>query len=182
MSIEDAAAVLAFWFDELTPEQRFAKDAAIDATIRRRFGGLHAALSQQVPDAWTADPRALLAAVIVLDQFSRNLYRDDPRAFARDAVALDLARRAIERGDDRRMDPVERQFLYMPFMHSEHAGDQARCVALMRMTGNAEAIDFAEQHRAIIDRFGRFPHRNEVLGRTTTAEEAEFLEQPGSSF
>lgn len=182
MLTEDAADVLAFWFDELAPEQRFAKDDVVDATIRRRFGDLHARLSQHVPEAWVANPQALLAAVIVLDQFSRNLYRDDPRAFANDAVALDLARRAIGRDDDRRMDPVERQFLYMPFMHSEEVDDQERCVALMHATGNAEAVDFAERHKAIIDRFGRFPHRNEALGRTTTAEEAQFLEQPGSSF
>ena len=182
MLTEEAADVLAFWFDELKPEQRFARDAEVDATIRKRFGGLHGRLSQHVPDDWTANPQALLAAVIVLDQFSRNLYRDDPRAFANDGVALNLARLALKRGDDALMDEAQRQFLYMPFMHSEDADDQDRCVELMQETGNAEAVDFAKQHKAIIDRFGRFPHRNEALGRATTAEEAAFLEQPGSSF
>lgn len=179
---DEAADVLAFWFDELKPEQRFARDAGVDATIRKRFGGLHARLSQRVHDDWTANPQALLAAVIVLDQFSRNLYRDDPRAFTNDAVALNLARLALKRGDDALMDATQRQFLYMPFMHSEDADDQDRCVELMQETSNAEAVDYAEQHKAIIDRFGRFPHRNEALGRETTAEEAAFLKQPGSSF
>lgn len=182
MLTEDAADVLAFWFDELTPDQRFAKDAEVDAMIRTRFGGLHARLSEHVPDDWTANPQALLAAVIVLDQFSRNLYRDDPRAFAGDAASLNLARLALKRGDDALTDATQRQFLYMPFMHSEDSDDQDRCVELMRETGNPEAIDYAKQHKAIIDRFGRFPHRNAALGRTTTAEEAAFLEQPGSSF
>lgn len=182
MLTEDAADVLAFWFDELKPEQRFAKDVAVDAMIRDRFGGLHARLSRQLPDEWSASPQALLAAVIVLDQFSRNLFRDDPRAFANDAVALNLAKLALKRGDEALLGETERQFLYMPFMHSEDVDDQDRCVELMREIGNAEAIDYAEQHKAIIDRFDRFPHRNEVLGRETTAEEAAFLEQPGSSF
>lgn len=182
MTNAEAAAVLTFWFDELKPEQRFAKDAALDATIRDRFGSLQARLAAHVPDAWAADPRALLAAVIVLDQFSRNLYRDDPRAFASDALALNLARLALKRGDDLGMSAIERQFLYMPFMHSEDADDQDRCVELMEEIGQPEAADFARQHKAIIDRFGRYPHRNEVLGRETTAAEAVFLKQPGSSF
>jgi uncharacterized protein (DUF924 family) len=182
MLTEDAADVLAFWFDELKPDQRFARDAGVDATIRERFGDLHARLSRHVPEAWIANPQALLAAIIVLDQFSRNLYRDDPRAFANDAVALNLAWLALKRGDDAPMDAAARQFLYMPFMHSEDADDQDRCVDLMQETGNAEAVDFAKRHKAIIDRFGRFPHRNEALGRETTTEEAAFLKEPGSSF
>lgn len=182
MLSEEAANVLAFWFDELKAEQRFAKNAEVDATIRKRFGDLHGRLSQHVPDDWTANPQALLAAVIVLDQFSRNLYRDDPRAFQNDGVALNLARLALKCGDDTLLSVPERQFLYMPFMHSEDADDQDRCVELMHEIGNAQASDFARQHKAIIDRFGRFPHRNEALGRNTTAEEAAFLMEPGSSF
>lgn len=182
MLIDQAADVLAFWFDELTPQQRFAKDERVDTAIRTRFGQLHRQLSQHVPDEWTAGPQALLAAVIVLDQFSRNLYRDDPRAFATDAVALNLARLALKRGDDALLGETERHFLYMPFMHSEDRDDQDRCVELMQEIGIPEAIDYAEQHKAIIDRFGRFPHRNAVLGRDTTPDEAEFLTQPGSSF
>lgn len=178
----EAADVLAFWFDELKPEQQFAKDDAVDAAIRTRFGELHQRLSAHVPDDWTGNPQGLLAAVIVLDQFSRNLHRDDPRAFQNDAVALNLARLALKRGDDTLLSEAERQFLYMPFMHSEDADDQDRCVELMDEIGNAQAADFARQHKAIIDRFGRFPHRNEALGRETTVEEAAFLTQPGSSF
>jgi uncharacterized protein (DUF924 family) len=180
--IDEAAEVLAYWFGRLTPAQRFARDADIDREIAERFADLHARLMAHVPDEWTQDPESLVAAIVVLDQFSRNLYRDDPRAFAGDAVALNLARLALRRGDDALLGPDERQFLYMPFMHSEDPDDQDRCVELMDEIGNAEAADFARRHKLIVDRFGRFPHRNEVLGRESTDEELEFLKQPGSSF
>ena len=179
---EEAAEVLAFWFGTLKPEQRFAKDDALDARIHERFGGLHARLSRHVPDDWLDNPEDLLAAVIVLDQFSRNLYRDDARAFAADPIALNLTRLAMRRGYDELLRPVERHFLYMPFMHSEDADDQDRAVELMEEIGNAEAADFARQHKAIIARFGRFPHRNAALDRESTPDEVEFLKQPGSSF
>ena len=179
---DEAAEVLAFWFGTLKPEQRFAKHSALDDRIRERFGELHARLSRHVPESWLDNPEDVLAAVIVLDQFSRNLYRDDPRAFAGDPIALNLARFALQRGYDELLGNEERQFLYMPFMHSEDADDQDRCVELMDEIGNAEAADYARRHKAIVERFGRFPHRNAVLGRETTAEEAEFLTRPGSSF
>jgi uncharacterized protein (DUF924 family) len=128
----------------------------------------------------------MLALVIVLDQFSRNLHRGDARAFAQDAHALACAREALARGDDAALRPVERQFLYMPFEHSEALADQERAVELMRSLEGFEPTrdlrDWAERHRAVIGRFGRFPHRNAVLGRRSTAEEAEFLKEPGSSF
>lgn len=178
----DAAEVLAFWLGEVKPEERFARDDAIDARIRSRFGALHARLSEHVPDEWLEDPETLLAAIIVLDQFSRNLHRDDEGAFASDAVALNLAKLALRRGYEAVLGPEERQFLHMPFMHSEDPDDQDRSVELFEEIGNAEALDYARQHKAIIDRFGRFPHRNAALGRETTPAEAEFLEQPGSSF
>jgi len=179
---DEAAEVLAFWFGETKAERRFAKDEAFDAEIRERFGELHARLTRHVPDDWLDNPEDLLAAVIVLDQFSRNLYRDDARAFADDAVALDLAHLALRRGYDELLSPEERQFLYMPFMHSEDVDDQDRAVELMEEIGNAEAADYARRHKAIVDRFGRFPHRNAVLGRESTPEEIEFLKEPGSSF
>ena len=179
---DEAAEVLAFWFGKLKPKQRFARDDAVDTEIGKRFGGLHARLTREVPDNWLDNPEDLLAAVIVLDQFSRNLHRNDPRAYAADAMALNLARLALQRGDDQLLGPDERQFLYMPFMHSEDPDDQDRCVELMEEIGNAEAADYARRHKVIVDRFGRFPHRNSVLGRDTTPEEAEFLKQPGSSF
>lgn len=179
---DEAADVLAFWFGEVKPEQRFARDDALDGRIRERFGDLHHHLSRHVPDSWLDNPEDLLAAVIVLDQFSRNLYRHDPRSYAADPIALNLARLALQRGYDDLLGPEERQFLFMPFMHSEDADDQDRAVELMEEIGNAEAVDYARQHKAIIDRFGRFPHRNEVLGRESTPEEVEFLKQPGSSF
>ncbi len=179
---DEAADVLAYWFGQVKPERRFAKDDQLDAEIGERFSDLHARLSQRVPDAWLDNPEDLLAAVIVLDQFSRNLYRSDARAYASDAMALNLAHLAIKRGYDQLLGPEECQFLYMPFMHSENPDDQDRAVELMEEIGNAEAADYARRHKAIIDRFGRFPHRNAVLGRASTPEEIEFLKQPGSSF
>ena len=184
-----AADVLAFWFGERPgPSRRewFAKDAAFDAQIRGRFGDLHAlAVARRLED-WRAAPRPMLALVILLDQFSRNLYRNDARAFAADAHALECAREALARGDDRAMLPVERQFLYLPFEHSESLADQDRALELMgHLDGFAEtrdASEWARRHRVIIARFGRFPHRNAALGRESSAEEREFLSQPGSGF
>ena len=128
----------------------------------------------------------MLALIVVLDQFSRNLHRNDRRAFAADAYALECAREAVARGDDRAMRPVERQFVYLPFEHSEDLADQERCVELMRSLEAFEPTrgltQWAEKHRVIIARFGRFPHRNGALGRASTPEELEFLKQPGSSF
>lgn len=179
---EEAADVLAFWFGQVKPERRFARDAKLDAEIRDRFGELHDRLSRHVPDEWLDNPEDLLAAVIVLDQFSRNLNRDDPQAYAADPVALNLTRLAMQRGWDELLGPDERQFLYMPFMHSEDPDDQDLAVELMEEIGNAEAADYARRHKDIIARFGRFPHRNTALGRESTSEEVEFLKQPGSSF
>ena len=178
----DAGAVLAFWFGEAAPRQWFARDDAFDATIRERFGALHEGLAKGVPAQWLGDPASRLAAVIVLDQFSRNLHRGSPASYAQDEAALALARMAVARGDDGPLQPVERQFLYMPFMHSETLADQDECVRLMEGLGLEDALDAARRHRAIIARFGRFPHRNAVLGRETTPEEEAFLKEPGASF
>lgn len=187
--VSAAADVLAFWFGERPgPSRRewFVKDAAFDAEIRQRFGDLHRQAAALQLEDWRAGPRTMLALVVVLDQFSRNLYRNDARAFAADAHALECARQAVARGDDRALLPVERQFLYLPFEHSESLEDQDRALELMgALDGFAEtrdASEWARRHRVIIARFGRFPHRNAALGRESTAEEREFLAQPGSGF
>jgi uncharacterized protein (DUF924 family) len=193
MSREDGAwrEVLDFWFgpvDARGPARRewFRKDAAFDAEIRGRFGPVHAADAARACEPWRASPEPMLALVVVLDQFSRNLFRDDARAFAQDAHARECARQALDRGDDLQLLPVARQFLYMPFEHSEALADQDRAVELMRSLEAFEATrgvaDWAEKHRTIIRRFGRFPHRNAALGRPSTAAEAAFLQEPGSGF
>ena len=193
MSPEEGASreVLDFWFGPLDargPARRewFRKDDAFDAEIRRRFGRLHAAAAARECEPWRASPQPMLALVIVLDQFSRNLFRGDARAFAQDAHARECAREALGRGDDLQLLPVERQFLYMPFEHSEALADQDRGVELMRSLASFEATgdvaEWAEKHRAIIRRFGRFPHRNAALGRPSTPAEEAFLREPGSSF
>ncbi|HET9653238.1 MAG TPA: DUF924 family protein, partial [Usitatibacter sp.] len=164
----------------------FRKDVAFDEEIRRRFGELHAAAAARSLDAWRASPEPMLALVIVLDQFSRNIYRGDARAFAQDAHALECAKEAVVRGDDLAMLPVERQFLYLPFEHSEDLADQETGVERMRSLDAFDETrgisDWAVRHRDIIRRFGRFPHRNAALGRDSTPEEVEFLKQPGSGF
>ena len=184
-----ATEVLAFWFGEVAGPARaewFRKDTAFDAQIRSRFSRLHEAASRRELEAWRAAPESMLALVVVLDQFSRNLYRGDARAFAQDAHALECAREALARGDEAVLFPVQRQFLYLPLEHSEDLADQERCVELMRSLEAFEPTrgltQWAEKHRVIIARFGRFPHRNADLGRASTPEELEFLKQPGSGF
>ena len=184
-----ASDVLEFWFGAPPGKSRaewFRKDDAFDAQIRARFGALHEAASRRELEHWRAAPDSMVALVVVLDQFSRNLYREQARAFAQDGHARECAREAIARGDDARRLPVERQFLYLPFEHSEDRADQELSVQLLsQLESFAETRGIAEwavRHKAIIDRFGRYPHRNAVLGRASTAEEVEFLKQPGSSF
>ena len=174
--------ILDFWFGELRPEDWFNGGEAVDARIRERFLDLHESLREQVPEEWRASARGTLAAAIALDQFPRNMYRNDPRAFAADAAAIALVKEALDRGFDRELSDEERKFLYLPFEHSEDPAEQARSVALFSMLGDETTLDYARQHQVIIDRFGRFPHRNETLGRPSTPEEIAFLEEPGSSF
>lgn len=185
--------VLDFWFgpegnpDFGTPREAwFRKDAAFDSAIAQRFGAtIDAALAGGLAE-WEAERRPLMALVIVLDQFTRNTGRGDPRSFAGDARALALADRAVTGGLDRAMPPVHRRFLYLPFEHSESLAVQKRSVELFaelsRETGDRPLVDWAWKHYDIIARFGRFPHRNAVLGRISTPEEAAFLREPGSSF
>jgi uncharacterized protein (DUF924 family) len=186
----EADEVLDFWFgSEDEPgygefrEVWFRKDPEFDQQVRDRFEDLHAAAASGELDAWKEEARSCLALVIVLDQFPRNMFRGDPRSYATDRKAQETAERAVERAFDRELPPFQRMFLYMPFMHSEDLEHQRRSVELFRrLGGEDDATGYAARHMEIIERFGRFPHRNEVLGRQTTPEETEFLTKPGSSF
>ena len=179
-----APEVLRFWFGE-GPEHGkshnrwFVKDAAFDAEITKLFLPLHEELVRR--KIWMGNSRECLARIVVLDQFPRNMFRGTARAFASDPLALESARLALERGWDRGMLPVEQLFVYLPFEHSESLADQDRACELMK-DFSAEQRDYAERHRDIIRRFGRFPHRNAQLARQSTPEEIEFLKLPGSGF
>lgn len=173
--------VIRYWFEELAESQWFTKSDDIDTQIRARFLALHERLLSHDGLGVTA-PRPMLAAVIVLDQFSRNLFRGTPRAFAADAIARRLSRTAIEQGFDTAMKKQERLFLYLPFEHSENREDQALSLRLFERLGNDEWTRYAMAHKVIIDRFGRFPHRNAMLDRPSTAEEIALLEEPMKSF
>jgi uncharacterized protein (DUF924 family) len=176
------ANVLQFWFRELKREQWFKREAAMDDRIRARFLSVHERVAGMPDAALLSDAHSVLAAVIVLDQFSRNMFRGTPRAFASDTKALALAEAALAKGLAASMSKDELLFLFLPFEHSETREAQTRCVELMSSLADAELTRYAQAHCDIIQRFGRFPHRNEILGRTSTAEEVEFLKQPGSSF
>jgi uncharacterized protein (DUF924 family) len=174
MQSDWAAQILRYWFDELQPAAWFRRDERVDAEIRERFGALYQQLAQLRPEQ-IATPGESIAAVIALDQFPRNMFRGTPRAFATDALALSIAQRAIATGFDAQLTPQQRLFLYMPFQHAEDRAVQARSIELFTQLGLAENLDYAHRHKEIIDRFGRFPHRNEVLGRESTAQEREFV-------
>ncbi|CUA99026.1 DUF924 family protein [Thiomonas bhubaneswarensis] len=174
--------VLHFWFTESQPEQWFRVDPAFDALIRRRFSALHERASRCELWEWRSAPEGRLAEIIVIDQFSRNMFRGTPAAFATDPLALALAQEAVACGADRTLEPSHRAFLYMPYMHSESRAVQVEAERLFRENGRPINYSFALRHKAIIDRFGRYPHRNAILGRVSTDEELEFLRQPGSSF
>ena len=189
-----AQAVLDFWF--LAPDnpghgqsraEWFRKDDAFDAQIRERFGALiDTAIDGGLRD-WAATPRGALAQILLLDQFTRNVYRDTPRAFAGDAQALELAIALTQDGQDQQLEPTLRAFVYMPFEHAEDLAMQARAVELFQLLtqsreGFESMLDYAQRHQEVIARFGRFPHRNAILGRDSTPEELAFLQQPGSRF
>ena len=174
MQSDWAEQVTRYWFEELPPQARFRNDTRVDDAIRERFAALHDEIARIRPEQLTT-PRDCLAAVIVLDQFPRNMFRDSPRSFATDALALSISQHAIAAGLDRQLDRQQRWFLYMPFQHSEDRGVQARSIELFTQLGDRENLGYARRHQEIIDRFGRFPHRNEVLGRVSTPEEAQFI-------
>jgi uncharacterized protein (DUF924 family) len=174
--------VIDFWFRDTDPKLWWKKDEQFDQLIKDRFQEtLEEAIRGEL-SGWRDHPLGRLAEIIVLDQFSRNIYRDSAQAFAQDAQALSLAQEAIELKADQALPPRQRAFLYLPYMHSESPEHHESAVALFSAAGMEGNLDFEMKHKAIIDRFGRYPHRNDVLGRKSTAEEIEFLQRPGSSF
>ncbi|MEP9357285.1 DUF924 family protein [Sphingomonas sp. KR3-1] len=176
-----ARDVLGFWF-ALTPEQHFAKSARVDAQIKERFGALRDLVLGSGAADWRGDPETLLAAIILLDQFSRNIHRDGAEAFAADPLALHLALEAIGKGWDESMSAEHRQFLYLPLEHAEDKAMQALSIEKFESLGDAYLLGFAEKHAEVIAKFGRFPSRNAALGRESTAEELEFLKQDGAGW
>jgi len=177
-----ARDILRFWFEDTPPAQWWKVDPAFDALVRERFGALLDSVAAGEHAGWRTTPHGRLAEVIVLDQFPRNIHRGTPRAFACDPMALALAQEAVAGGALAALSPVERSFLLLPYMHSESRLVHDTAERLYREHAPAENLDFELRHKAIIDRFGRYPHRNALLGRESTAEEREFLTQPGSSF
>lgn len=176
-------AILDFWFSEQSRPLWFTRDDAFDRTIAEHFQQDYRRVADGDLSAFPPTPEGALALVILLDQFPRNMFRGDARSFATDAAARATAEGAIKAGFDTGLTGEQRQFLYMPFMHSEDLEDQKHCVRLFMTRGDSgSALDFAVRHLRIVERFGRFPHRNAVLGRESTAEERAFLEEPGSSF
>lgn len=179
----EPAAVLAFWFAEGREAQWFGGGEAFDALVREALLPAHEEAVSGALDHWRETAKGCLALCILVDQVPRNLFRGTPRAFASDPQALAVTRHALERGFDGELSQVERLFLYLPLEHSEALDDQETCVRLTAgLTENAEWQSYAEAHRDVIARFGRFPHRNAVLGRASTPEEEAFLKEPGSSF
>ena len=177
-----AEDILHFWFTELTDKQRFAKDVALDAAMGARFGATLRAAMRNELFAWRASAQGRLAEVILLDQFSRNVFRDTPAAFAQDAQALTLAQELVAGRHDEGLTPEQRAFAYMPYMHSESRLIHAVSVQLFDRLGLENNLRFARAHQVIIERFGRYPHRNAILGRASSPEELAFLCEPGSSF
>lgn len=180
--VAEPLEVVEFWCELLAPEHWFTPPPQLDAHIRTRYAATHLALARHVPDAWRETPEARLATVIVLDQFPRNMYRSTPMAFASDWIALREAKLALEQGADVKVSYDRRHFFYLPFEHSEEIAEQDRSVALFRALGDKTYLDYALRHHAVIRDFGRFPHRNAVLGRQSTPAELDYLALPGSGF
>lgn len=167
--------ILTFWFSELTQDDWWSGGAAVDGRIRDRFLALHEQIAADIPEAAWREPRAALAAIIALDQFPRNMFRKTARAFATDRLALELSKNAVAKGLDEGLSKSERQFMYMPHVHSEQLADQDRCVELFRGLDDKASVDHAIEHRDIVAEYGRFPHRNRALGRDSTPEEIAFM-------
>lgn len=174
--------ILGFWFDEHGPADWFGKNDAFDEQIRQRYLGIHEQLSAGTDPEGIENAETCLAAILVLDQFPRNMFRGTPGAFATDAQALELARQAVDRELDHILQKLQRVFLYMPFEHSEDLTDQETSCALFTEIGDEYYSDYARRHWEVIHRFGRFPHRNAILGRTSTDAEKEYLAAPGAGF
>ncbi len=182
MSTSGYKEIIAFWFEEIEPKSWFKKDDAFDQTLMSRFGNLHARAEKSELFTWRGTAEGRLAEIIVLDQFTRNLYRNTPRSFASDPMSLALAQEAVSQSLDAELTTVQKTFLYMPYMHSESQAVHEVALTLFEKNGKQDNIDFEIKHKVIIDRFGRYPHRNSILGRESTPEELEFLQQPDSSF
>lgn len=177
-----AEEILSFWFEQTPPERWWKVDPEFDALLRSRFLELLRQAGAGELHGWRDSARGRLAEVIVLDQFSRNIHRGTPAAFAQDPMALALAQEAVRAGATAALSPIQNNFLLMPYMHSESRLIHEQAVALYRAHAPADNVDFELRHKAIVDRFGRYPHRNAILGRESTPEELAFLQQPGSSF
>ncbi len=169
--------ILTFWFEETTPEQKFSKDDGFDALIKHTFEKLYWQIMDGSTKSWRDTPAGRLAEIIVLDQFARNMFRGDKQSFAGDELALTLAREAIATSDDMQLPDEQRQFFYMPFMHSESRAVHAEALQLFEEKSGADSLKYEIMHKKIIDQFGRYPHRNEVMGRESTPEELEFLKE-----
>lgn len=174
--------ILKFWFDELAPKDWYSKNDALDNAIRSRFANIHQQAIRGELWRWREVAEGALAEIIILDQFSRNMFRDDPRAFASDGIALVLAQDAVFRDLHQQLNTTQKAFLLMPYMHSESLPIHEQAVALFSQPGLESNLDFEYKHKAIIERFGRYPHRNSILGRESTPEELAFLQEKDSSF
>lgn len=175
-------AVIDFWFKEIEPSQWWVKDDEFDQLIRSEFSDVHDKALQCELFQWRKFPQGRLAEIIVLDQFSRNMFRGNAKAFSQDQMAVILSQEAISLEIDTLLEPTERKFLYLPLMHSESLVIHQMAEAVYRQLGDPSSLEFELKHKNIIERFGRYPHRNEILGRKSTEEEIEFLQTPGSSF
>jgi uncharacterized protein (DUF924 family) len=173
----DPEIILNFWFKEVGPKKWFTKDSELDKDIRLRFGLWHDKASQCELYYWRDKAKGRLAEIIILDQFSRNIYRDEPRAFAQDPLALVLAQETVLRKMDQDLSVQERPFIYMPYLHSESMEIHKLAIKLFEAPGLAQSLDYENLHRQIIEKFGRYPHRNAALGRRSNAEELEFLKE-----
>ena len=174
--------ILNFWFSERVKRMWFKKSADFDREIKQRFFNTYQRGKTGALADWRNSSKNVLALIIVLDQFPRNMFRNTSQAFATDKQAVELTKYAVSNNYQQNLSPEEQAFLYMPLMHSENKQDQAKCVELFTKLGREDNLKFAIEHKEIIDRFDRFPHRNKILGRESTSEEKEFLTQPGSSF
>ena len=174
--------VLDFWFNHIPESNWFKKDPEFDNDIEIQFAELHKRACTCELFDWRQSPEGRLAEIIILDQFSRNLFRDKPQAFAADPLALALAQEAVARGDDLKLEPKMRSFIYMPYMHSESLAIHLEAVRLFSQPGLEHNLNFEIKHKEIIERFGRYPHRNAILARASTEQELQYLQQPGSSF
>ncbi|TCU40072.1 DUF924 family protein [Rhizobium azibense] len=174
--------VYSFWFEECSREQWFERTLSLDEEIRDRFADTHLALAGGVMGTWHASPQNRLAAIVVLDQFPRNIYRNTPLAFATDGLALREAKLALDAGADQLVEKKCRAFFYLPFEHAEDVAEQERSVMLFQALGDAEYLDYAIRHRDVIAKYGRFPHRNAIIGRVSTTAELDYLAGPGAGF